>query len=447
MFNIKKNSILFAIAGLLFSSQLFGQMKLHKPSIKTNSSTIAVVNGEKISQAELDAITSDLLDPNDPDAQKIIKKSALNNLINQALVIQELDKNLVALNAEDMLRLEYLKKNATFNFLLNKIAPKLQNQPEEKLDEYIRKHPKYFQDRKTYHFIQYQIDNTKLETLDAIKSLLNRGQGLSGLTDWLTHEKIAYKRANNWYGGDQIELRTLNLLDTMKSNTIYTGISPDSKWIEVIELEGIYPDPVSIEDGRVFVAQGVGKEFATKGVQSHLNSLRAKAQITISDDFLNSTKIGSSVEADINSYKIDVTVSQWITAIWSMTLLFLVPATSLSLYRQYKIKENTEVNILKGEFVSAPHSLLSVNNIKIPIFITLSIILLTPLFFFVSNFPAWMNGSRFASSLFMGAFIGNFIILIILKFKPLQYFFRNKWVAVLCLGMIEIGQVLISQAF
>ena len=75
MFNIKKNSILFAIAGLLFSSQLFGQMKLHKPSIKTNSSTIAVVNGEKISQAELDAITSDLLDPNDPDAQKIIKKS------------------------------------------------------------------------------------------------------------------------------------------------------------------------------------------------------------------------------------------------------------------------------------------------------------------------------------------------------------------------------------
>ena len=156
------------------------------------------------------------------------------------------------------------------------------------MDEYIRKHPKYFQDRKTYHFIQYQIDNTKLETLDAIKSLLNRGQGLSGLTDWLTHEKIAYKRANNWYGGDQIELRTLNLLDTMKSNTIYTGISPDSKWIEVIELEGIYPDPVSIEDGRVFVAQGVGKEFATKGVQSHLNSLRAKAQITISDDFLNS---------------------------------------------------------------------------------------------------------------------------------------------------------------
>ena len=289
MLNSAKSANLVAYVILIvlpsISGYTFSQAENVSLGAKKTTSTIAVVNGQIISKEELDAVASEIFDQATPVERKALKKNMLDVLINQALVLQAA-KTGQSLDAVDSKRLDYLINKAKYNFYLNKMGDVFPRQPLGKFDEYIQHHDKFFQNRKTYHFIRYKIWNKSPGTELAIKQLVDKDGMLSDLTAWLDDQNIRFVRNNNWQGTDQILPETLTLLEGMKNNQVDIRISPNKDLIYVTYLLGIYSDPINISDGRSLVEQEVAKIYINKSIESKLQALRLKANIKVSDEFI-----------------------------------------------------------------------------------------------------------------------------------------------------------------
>ena len=444
---LKKNTTVlnsFALLIFLFSCQLFAKDEQSASIGKVESPPIAIVNGQKINRAEFEAIISEVMKGQDSDSQKQIKKKALDNLISQALVLQSIEADKSQQSVENQLRLNYLKKNAEFDFFITKVASKRPKFPKEEIDKYVVQNPKFFADRKTYHFYHYAIDYKDKRVLDFVSSAVKKGETLGGLSGLLDSQNINYLRTNNWYGTEQVSPNILETLEQMQVNNVEIVLSPDKKVIYVIYLLGVYSDPLSSEDANKAVLTSLSKTYAVKAVEKYLEGLRSKAKIEISDEFLSEISEGdlNGKEAVLNAFISSVGIFQWMLAAWNFALLVLVPACVTSLFKQIVAKKSEQKLSLGEELVAAPHPLLAITDWRIPILVTLPIALFTPLFLFLSDLPMWMTGLRFMSSLIMGISFGAGLVVMIWKLKPLNYLFQNKWVAVLGLLAIDLSQFL-----
>jgi EpsD family peptidyl-prolyl cis-trans isomerase len=429
---------------LLAPSLAFAEKNKAADTAKSQFEPVAVVNGKKITREEVIAALEDSLSSADSDTQRSAKKNFLNTKINQILISQEIAKNKSQLNDKDHLRLEYLKNQAEFNFYLNKLVGDIPKPSDRLVDEYITKNPKYFADRKLYHYAEYLIDNSNLDTMKLVKSAGDQGEVIGGLSSVLSKQKINYARTNYWYGVDQIDQQKLSVLESMKTNGVHIGLSSDGKFIEVIYLYGVYDDPIYIDDARSVVQLKSVNVYASKKAKAILASLRAKADIEVSDEFLEETSGGDEniKSADLSAYQANVSISSWAVAAWNLALLVLVPVCVIGLYRQIIARKKEQEFRLDAPVVSAPHSLLVLNDMRIPILILLPIALFTPLFLFLSDLPVWMTRLRFLSSFLMGIGFGFGLVVMIWKLKPLNYLFQNKWVGVLGLLAIDLGLLL-----
>ncbi len=438
---------LIAVLSLLVVSQAFAEKNLKATSATKNPEIVATVNGLNITRAELDAITSESIGNSDSDAQKKIKKSALNTLINQALVFEAVNKKMPPLSSADALRLEFLKKDAAFSFYLTRMAPNLQQQPTSVLDDYMRSHPKFFSDRKVYHFVRYSIENNNPRVFDFVKAAVDQGELKGGLSNLLSAQKVRFTRTNYWYGAEQLSPPVLSLLESMNVDSADISFSPDKRSIEVTFLYGVYPDPISIDDGRSMVQEGGAKVYGAKTIQALLNDLRAKAKIDISEEFLESTTSKESldaVEASANYFQKSIPAREWVLAAWNLILLILVPTCVVSLYKYIQENKKNSGNLDRG-VVEAPHSLLIIHDLRVPILVILPMAMLSPLFLYLSHLPQWMTIARFMGLFFAAISVGLLIVISTYKIGFLKDILKNKWIVTAGLIVVETVVFLVTQ--
>jgi EpsD family peptidyl-prolyl cis-trans isomerase len=301
--------------------------------LSSNSPAVATVNGQSISTVQLNAASARLLvGVSDPAVQLRIKNQVLNDLINQTLIMQAITKNQIVLSEDDQLQIDNLYQQAVLNFYLAKqagAAPKPNNQA---IDDYIRKNPNVFEKRKTYHFTQILIESNDVKRFETIEALVQKGATLNDLTTWLTQEKVPYSRNNVWRSTEQINPATVTTLDSLKINAIDLQLTPDQKLIQVLQLQGAYADPVNIEDARSEILRGIAKDASSKAAKVAMDHLRAKAEIQIRDSALTQSLQAAPLES--NAYIAPISMLSKIAVLWWFSLLVLVPACAITLYRQ-----------------------------------------------------------------------------------------------------------------
>jgi len=410
------------------------------------ASSVAIVNGQSISAAQLNAASARLLaGVSEPAAQLRIKNQVLSGLINQTLVMQAIAKNQFVLSEDDQLQIENLYQQAVLNFYLAKqagAAPKPNNQA---IDDYIRKNHNAFEKRKTYHFTQILIESDDTKRFETIKALVQKGATLNDLTTWLTQEKVPYSRNNVWRGTEQINPATVTTLEALKNNVIEVQLTPDQKLIQVLELQGAYADPVSIEDARSGILRGIAQDASSKAAKLAMDNLRAKSEILITDSALAQSIQATPLES--SAYIAPISMLSKIAALWWFALLLLVPACAITLYRQITPASSDPIDALQDADLFRAARLpdwMSIYTLRIPIIALLSIVLLYPLVSFLLSPPIWITIPKLTSIALAGLCLGFGIVLALYKLKALHGFLRKKWLPVGVLLIIELVLLIIQ---
>lgn len=412
--------------------------------VNTKSDPVAIVNGQKITQLQLDAASAQSLKGvADNDTKLRIKNQILNNLINQTLVKQAISSNQFTLNAEDKQQIDNMYDQAVLNFYLAKQVGDLPQPSKQAIDDYIQRNHNVFEKRKTYHFTQILIDSENGKDLETIKSLIQKGATLNDLTTWLTQVKIPYSRNNTWRGSEQISPATLSILENLKPNVIDLSVTPDKKLIQALELQGAYPDPVNIEDARSGIIRGISQDASNKAAKTALENLRTKADIQILDEALSHSLSTGPLEAR-TSNAATVTMSQQAAIVWLFALLILVPASIATLY--FQITPSTESDFRPQEDTMFSAARLppwfNLYTFRIPILAILAIILLYPLIGFVFTPPAWLTMSRLMRIGIAGLVFGVGVVALLSKIQPLLWVWRKKWIPTLILFFINLLVIL-----
>ena len=411
--------------------------------IKTPASpspSVAIVNGQSISAAQLNAASARLLaGVSDPAAQLRIKNQVLSGLINQTLVMQAIAKNQFALSEDDQLQIENLYQQAVLNFYLAKQAGALPKPNNQAIDDYIRKNHNVFEKRKTYHFTQILIESDDVKRFETIKALVQKGATLNDLTTWLTQEKVPYSRNNVWRGTEQINPTTVTTLESLKTNTIDLQLTPDQKLIQVLELQGAYADPVNIEDARSGILRGIAQDASNKAAKAAIDNLRAKAEIQITDSALAQSIESAPLET--SPYSTPISALSKVAAVWFLALLVLVPACALTLYRQITPATLDAVDTLQDADLFRAARLpgwVNLYTLRIPIIAVLCVVLLYPLVHFFLSPPIWITLPKLIRIALLGVCLGFAIVLALYKLKPLHCLWRKKWLPVGVLLVIEL---------
>ena len=271
----------------LIANSAFAQTPAVGSADKAQSAVVAIVDGEDITAADLDLEANPKLQGiTDPLQIQQIKAAVLNDLINQALVMQAANKSGLATNPEAVKLINQWQKKALFSFYLNNQIGKLPTVDEKMVDEFIHKHPELIDKHKTYHYNQLFFPVSEKASYAKISDIWHKeGTSTFGTLDdikaYLRANKVASIANNLWRGSEQIQAQTLDYLNKLKPGEMKVILSPDQKSIEVLKLVDSYPDPIAVEEARIPIMRGIQGDMRDSIVQGAIATLRSKASIRI----------------------------------------------------------------------------------------------------------------------------------------------------------------------
>ena len=439
-----------SIAALIVASLLLGNAIAQTPTpapvipsttleaaSSAKSAVVATVNGEQITAAQLDyAAAPRLRGVSDPEQIKQVKAFALNELINQTLVLQVSEKTGKAATPEQAAQIEQLRKQALVGYYLSNQVGELSPVKEQAVDDFIRKHPEMLDQHKTFHYNEVIFPSSEQVSVANIQPIINKDGGLKDIKEFLRVHKVGFVSTNLWRGSEQIPAQTLSWLQGLKPGAIKVTLLSDQKNIQVLKLVDVYPDPVAIEDARIPIIRGIQKDMQDQAVQQAIANLASKAQINIADPEM--AKAVAKVITPMAPTAPATFVVQIRTA-WYFAALLLLPFACVLFYKQVKPKAVEKVAV-NAEFATAqPLFKLSPYAVRIPALLLFSYWLLTPMVDFFSSPPMWVTVQKMAFLALSGIGVAIVLIVIAWKVPVVGRYLKKGWLALLVLALLRLA--------
>ena len=409
------------------------------PSTKAKSVVVARVNGEEITEEQLNSEAApNLQGVTDPQQIAQIKAAVLNDMINQAVVLQVANKAGLANTPEAQLQIDQLRKKALFGYYINNQIGSMPQVKEQAVDDFIRKHPELIDQHKTYHYQQIIFPAGEKDHVVAIQGIVQRDGNMVDIKSYLKTNKIASVSTNLWRGSEQISPATLADLTPMKAGQIKVMLTPDRKNIQVLKLVDVYPDPITLEEARIPIVRGVQLDARDKMVKDLLSGLRSRADIEISDP-----KVAKEVSRVIaqSATAAPATLRSKISTAWYFALMALIPAAAILFYKTNKpVPVEKSVHDL-ANFSAEPLFKVTLHTLRIPFLLILSIWLLAPMFEFFSSPPVWVTLQTLITLAFSGLAVGIAIDVVLWKLPIVKKIPYRGWIALIAL---IVGRLVLS---
>lgn len=235
---------------------------------------VAVVNGEEITQAELNAEIASLSLPVGGDKQEI-RKRVLQQLVDRRLMAQVaieegFDRNPEFLNRERKLREELLVQMYS-----QKIAETVRVPDGPAVQKFLSENPGKFSERAIYTVDQIVFDFPSeprvLKALEPAKSLAEVEQTLIGF-------KVKYTRGENSMDSRSLPAAALKQILALPPGEPF--VVPSQGLVTVSVITGRRPEPTTQEEAAPFAAQELRTQSLTKVLESRLKEARDKADIS-----------------------------------------------------------------------------------------------------------------------------------------------------------------------
>jgi EpsD family peptidyl-prolyl cis-trans isomerase len=240
---------------------------------------IAVVNGEEITQAELNAEISALSVPPTGDKEEI-RRQILEQLVDRRLMAQVAKEEGFDREPEFINRERKLREELLVRMYGQKVAETVGIPDQAAVKRFLAENPGKFAQRVAYSVDQivfdFPSDQKVLKALEADKSLAE-------VEKTLARFKVSYSRGTNNLDSSTVPAAALKQIESLPPGEPF--VIPTQGRITVSVITGSQPVPTTEQDAAPLAAQEIRATNLTKALQTRLDDAKSKADLKYQDGF------------------------------------------------------------------------------------------------------------------------------------------------------------------
>lgn len=241
---------------------------------------VAVVNGEEITQQELNAEISELPTPPVGDKQAV-RRQVLQQIVDRRLMAQVAKEDGLDRDPEYITRERRLKEELLVSMYGKKTADTVRLPDAGSVRKFIADNPGRFSQRTAYLVDQITFDMPSdpnvLKELEADKTLAEVEASLQ-------HLKVNYSKGQNSIDSGNIPSQIMNQILALPAGEPF--IIPTQGKIVVSVITGRQPVPVAEKDAGSLAAQTMRAEELGRVLRKRLDEAKAKASISYQAGFV-----------------------------------------------------------------------------------------------------------------------------------------------------------------
>ncbi len=247
-------------------------------SAEPTGQVVAVVNGEEITQAELNAELADLPAsvPGDSDT---VRRQILQQIVDRRLMAQVAKEEGFDRDPAFLTRERRLKEELLVEMYGQKIAETVSVPDSAAIKKFLADNPGKFKERTAYRVDQivfdFPGDAKVLKALEADKSLADVERTLNELN-------IKFVRGSNTLDSRNVPNSALKRILALPPGEPF--VIPAQGRVTVSVITGQQPVPTTEQEAAPLAAQQMRVESLTSILQARLDEAKAKAKISYQDD-------------------------------------------------------------------------------------------------------------------------------------------------------------------
>jgi EpsD family peptidyl-prolyl cis-trans isomerase len=255
------------------------------------SAAVATVNGEKISQDQLDFAVKQIAAAH-PGASAPEAASVLQSLVEQRLAVQKAEKDKLDRNPGVLQALEAARKDALARYV-EQFAAKIPKPTADEIKQYYDGHPVNFGQRKVYVIqrVDARVDKDQAGPLSAA------AQGVTGaaaVADLLKAKAIATNVTQTAQPAESLG----PLLPKISTMSVGQTIAiPQPQGLTALTMVEIRDQPATLEQARGPIEQLLWNQKKRDALQAETKELRSKARIDYLGKFAPGTTPATAASA------------------------------------------------------------------------------------------------------------------------------------------------------
>lgn len=238
------------------------------------SATVATVNGEKLTQNELDFAIKQISAAR-PGASAPEAATVLQGMVEQRLAVQKAEKDKLDRNPGVLQSLEAARKDALARYYVEQLAEKVPKPSADEVKAYFDAHAANFGQRNVYT-IQKVDARVAPDQAGPLAASVQAANGAAAVAELMKAKSSA---ANVTQSSQPAE--TLGpLLPKISTMAVGQTIAiPQPQGLTALTLVAIQPQPVSLEQARAGIETVLWNQKKREALQAEVKELRAKARI------------------------------------------------------------------------------------------------------------------------------------------------------------------------
>jgi EpsD family peptidyl-prolyl cis-trans isomerase len=239
-----------------------------------NSPVLATVNGENVTQAQLDFVKTQIAAAH-PGASAPENAQVLKELVEQRLVTQKAEKDKLDRNPGVLQALEATRKDALARFYIEQLTTKVPKPTPAEIQQYYDGHPLNFAQRSIFT-IQKVDAKVAADQAPALAASVQAATSATQVVDLLKAKAAATNVTLTPQPAESLG-PLLQKIAVMKVGQ--TIVIPQPGGMSALTVVDAQPRPVTLDQARASIEQGLWNQHKREVLQAEAKSLRAAAKV------------------------------------------------------------------------------------------------------------------------------------------------------------------------
>lgn len=246
---------------------------------KTASQSIVRINGDEITVHQLNSELERLNMPN------VSKKDVLDGLIARQLLIDRAEKEKIDRDPRVMQAIQRAKEQIIAQAYLQTRMANLPKPTETEINDFYRKNPQLFAQRKQFDTRELNIETRDLTPELAAK--MNSAHSLEEMQNWLQAHQVKFTAVDATRNSADLPIEVTNAIDKMAPGSLFTVKQGANT--QLIELQEIRNMPLTLGAARPKIVEFLTLQKSKEATDSEISRLRADAKI----EYLNNSEVAA----------------------------------------------------------------------------------------------------------------------------------------------------------
>lgn len=253
-----------------------------QPATTAQVTVAAKVNGEIISEAELNRAVA-RLDTPDAAGTGQARGKVLEALVDQRLVASAAKTARLDQAPEVALAMQQAQRQVLVEAYMEHLFKGLPAPEEAEIQDYYSRHPEWFAQRKLYRVLELDLKLDPARVAE-VEAQLKQRASLTDLSVWLNEQGIASKVAGVIRPAEQIPPAILAQLANMKDGQVVV-VPTGGNRVAVLQLQGTQFQPVTQAQARDSIKRVLLGEKRKALLEAEIKKLRASGKIEYAGGF------------------------------------------------------------------------------------------------------------------------------------------------------------------